>query len=335
MKVIKSLLVVLAISLVCSSVSGNEKVVMPKKAEDAGFSLHITEDGVGWVFTPFINFCYTSDNYSTQKKGHFTKLSWKGNGLVLRTDDGELAVIEKIQGFLWRYSNYVNGQLEIEQELIHVGRQMAYNVSSSLRYNNRGMNIAGSTITTYEEDQKGSRAELWSEPFNLPMGLKCMLVANSRVLLVWDESGKNFSESSFIGNSESRFLAIMAGTPIVTDSGKKLSNWMYDIGSSSSGFDSINEFLNRMLVPILHRECQENGKNRFGEEELVSTTGCSSIFRHPNGMVRLGSGWRDKGYVMAYHYDMPWFVVREGSKCWQVKLNGSFYSAKVSWVLPE
>ena len=210
MKVIKSLLVVLAISLVCSSVSGNEKVVMPKKAEDAGFSLHITEDGVGWVFTPFINFCYTSDNAATKKKGSFTRITWETGILQLETNDGESAIFQRC-GNWWNYRNYVDGKLSDERQMAAVGRKMAEYVEGLIQRYGYDlvcyMRTANSTINVYDEN---AVKKIHSECFNLPAGLECTLIEGGKVLLIWDRAGRLFSESTFIGKVKSPFPAIMA-----------------------------------------------------------------------------------------------------------------------------
>ena len=68
----------------------------------------------------------------------------------------------------------------------------------------------------------------------------------------------------------------------------------------SGGFRSLGGFLNNIIMPLtLHRECQENGINRYGEKEISSQSGNSTVFYTRNEftgnvIVRPGLGLGNK-----------------------------------------
>ncbi|MBI2473320.1 hypothetical protein HYV70_02070 [Candidatus Uhrbacteria bacterium] len=283
-----------------------------------GFKVETLKDGTQILLTPFSEFLiFGADRYETPHKGTFTSLEWNSDHTVftVKTSDGERITFTKRKENVWSCIHWIGDEIQQEVSCVWVGRKLAWSLSEVL---------SSATNRMLVDDQRVVIPGLYSEPFSFPKDVDYQLVNDGRVMFVWDNRGYNFRQENFLGSFEARYLIVYPSFSKSSD-GKENVIWHYLLSAFSSETSSLTDVVNPFIVSILSRECQELGKNRYGEIEIKSTSGRSTIFFHEtNQTARLGYLWGGSGGKL---YQGTVFVVSEGSVRWRVTITGASYTA--------
>lgn len=144
------------------------------------------------------------------------------------------------------------------------------------------------------------------------------------MMLIWDKQSYTFKQGSLFGDAESQYVVVYPSL-WKSEEGEQSVMWHYQLGHLSSGANQLNESVNELMVSILSRECQNLGKNRYGEIEIKSASGRSSLFlNEQERTTRLGMSWKNGGRV----YHGMEFIVDEGEMKWKVLITGNSYTAE-------
>lgn len=274
--------------------------------------------GVKIVSTPFAEVPVYSANLDREHEGVFTETGWNNNHSVftVKTSLGEHATFSK-NGNSWLYTNRLNGKIEEKTELSLVGKMAAWEIFQKIilqkLYKER-MGVKNDRITV------SSDSGMHTQNFFLPKGINYKIIQEEKVMLVWDSLGYNFTFNDFFGQTEGKYLVIYAS--YLKD--KNLVIWSWGLEGLSSGCRDLSHFITEMTIPILANECENLGKNRYGEVEIKSTTDKSTIFyNREKRTARLGKVWENCGKI----FHEKEFVVEDRGAKFKIVINGNSYSA--------